>query len=199
MRIGILGSGLMGGKLGTIFARAGHDVVGVHAPHARIGGEQRARLPRIVGVGEPREQEAGARRAPRDLTTGVGDRARGVVARSARRDQQLVGDRERARPVRQRQPAHRSDRARRQRRRRARRTRGRWHRTIATDQAPRREGKRRRGDDTARSIEEGRHDRFVLKQVPIRDHGVPEPKPIPGSFREVAATVRQTGSGGVVA
>ena len=27
MRIGILGSGLMGGKLGTIFARAGHEVV----------------------------------------------------------------------------------------------------------------------------------------------------------------------------
>jgi predicted dinucleotide-binding enzyme len=27
VRIGILGSGLMGGKLGTIFARAGHDVV----------------------------------------------------------------------------------------------------------------------------------------------------------------------------
>ena len=27
MRIGILGSGLMGGKLGAIFARAGHDVV----------------------------------------------------------------------------------------------------------------------------------------------------------------------------
>lgn len=27
MRIGILGSGLMGGKLGTIFARAGHDVM----------------------------------------------------------------------------------------------------------------------------------------------------------------------------
>lgn len=26
MRVGILGSGLMGGKLGTIFARAGHDV-----------------------------------------------------------------------------------------------------------------------------------------------------------------------------
>src|SRR5262249_22020958 len=26
MQIGILGSGLMGGKLGTIFARAGHDV-----------------------------------------------------------------------------------------------------------------------------------------------------------------------------
>src|SRR5207249_9510059 len=27
MRIGILGSGLMGGKLGTIWTRAGHDVV----------------------------------------------------------------------------------------------------------------------------------------------------------------------------
>ena len=27
MRIGILGSGLMGGKLGTIFARAGHNVI----------------------------------------------------------------------------------------------------------------------------------------------------------------------------
>ena len=31
MRIGILGSGLMGGKLGTIFARAGHDVVFTYA------------------------------------------------------------------------------------------------------------------------------------------------------------------------
>src|SRR5512144_3078433 len=27
MRIGILGSGLMGGKLGTLFARSGHEVV----------------------------------------------------------------------------------------------------------------------------------------------------------------------------
>jgi 3-hydroxyacyl-CoA dehydrogenase len=27
MRIGILGAGLMGSKLGTIFARAGHQVV----------------------------------------------------------------------------------------------------------------------------------------------------------------------------
>jgi 8-hydroxy-5-deazaflavin:NADPH oxidoreductase len=27
MRVGILGSGLMGGKLGSIFARAGHEVV----------------------------------------------------------------------------------------------------------------------------------------------------------------------------
>lgn len=27
MRVGILGSGLMGGKLGTLFVRAGHEVV----------------------------------------------------------------------------------------------------------------------------------------------------------------------------
>jgi 8-hydroxy-5-deazaflavin:NADPH oxidoreductase len=31
MRVGILGSGLMGGKLGTIFARAGHEVVFCYA------------------------------------------------------------------------------------------------------------------------------------------------------------------------
>jgi 8-hydroxy-5-deazaflavin:NADPH oxidoreductase len=35
MRIGILGSGLMGGKLGTLFARAGHDVVFSYARSAR--------------------------------------------------------------------------------------------------------------------------------------------------------------------
>jgi predicted dinucleotide-binding enzyme len=32
MRIGILGSGLMGGELGTIFAKAGNDVVFSYAP-----------------------------------------------------------------------------------------------------------------------------------------------------------------------
>lgn len=32
MRVGILGSGLMGSKLGTIFARAGHEVVFSYAP-----------------------------------------------------------------------------------------------------------------------------------------------------------------------
>ena len=31
MRIGILASGLMGGKLGTIFTRAGHEVVFTYA------------------------------------------------------------------------------------------------------------------------------------------------------------------------
>jgi predicted dinucleotide-binding enzyme len=33
MRIGILGSGLMGGKLGTLFARAGHEVVFTYSRH----------------------------------------------------------------------------------------------------------------------------------------------------------------------
>jgi len=35
MRVGILGSGLMGGKLGTIFARAGHEVVFSYARSER--------------------------------------------------------------------------------------------------------------------------------------------------------------------
>ena len=42
MRIGILGSGLMGGKLGTIFARAGHDVVFSYS-HSREKLEKLAR------------------------------------------------------------------------------------------------------------------------------------------------------------
>jgi ketopantoate reductase len=35
MRIGILGSGLMGGKLGTLFARAGHEMVFSYARYSR--------------------------------------------------------------------------------------------------------------------------------------------------------------------
>jgi predicted dinucleotide-binding enzyme len=54
MRVGILGSGLMGGKLGTIFARAGHEVVFSYARRdeklrglARdVGGNARAGTPR---------------------------------------------------------------------------------------------------------------------------------------------------------
>lgn len=42
MRIGILGSGLMGSKLGTIFARAGHDVVFSYS-HSRDKLEQLAK------------------------------------------------------------------------------------------------------------------------------------------------------------
>ena len=53
MRVGILGSGLMGGKLGTIFARAGHEVVFSYS-HSKAkleklardaGGEARAGTP----------------------------------------------------------------------------------------------------------------------------------------------------------
>jgi len=40
MRLGILGSGLMGGKLGTILARAGHEVVFSYSHSER---KQRAR------------------------------------------------------------------------------------------------------------------------------------------------------------
>jgi len=54
MRIGILGSGLMGGKLGTLFARAGHDVVFSYARQRskldalarEAGGSARAGTPR---------------------------------------------------------------------------------------------------------------------------------------------------------
>lgn len=55
MRIGILGSGLMGGKLGTLFARAGHDVVFSYS-HER---SKLAKLARDSGTtaraGTPRE------------------------------------------------------------------------------------------------------------------------------------------------
>ena len=55
MRIGILGSGLMGGKLGTIFARAGHEVVFsyAHSPRKlqRLAREARGR----ARAGTPRE------------------------------------------------------------------------------------------------------------------------------------------------
>lgn len=42
MKVGILGSGLMGGKLGTLFARAGHEVVFSYARH-------REKLERLAG------------------------------------------------------------------------------------------------------------------------------------------------------
>src|SRR5262245_58674737 len=60
MRIGILGSGLMGGKLGTIFARAGHDVVFSYARSKR----KLQRLAREAGgtarAGAPRDAVEGA-------------------------------------------------------------------------------------------------------------------------------------------
>jgi len=59
MRIGILGSGLMGAKLGTIFARAGHEVVFSYARSERklqrlarqAGGKARAGTPREAAQG----------------------------------------------------------------------------------------------------------------------------------------------------
>jgi predicted dinucleotide-binding enzyme len=53
MKIGILGSGLMGGKLGTSFARAGHEVIFTYARHRdkleklarEAGGNARAGTP----------------------------------------------------------------------------------------------------------------------------------------------------------
>jgi len=60
MRVGILGSGLMGGKLGTLFARAGHAVVFSYA-HSR---EKLNRLARDAGgkarAGTPQEAAQGA-------------------------------------------------------------------------------------------------------------------------------------------
>src|SRR5438034_11836034 len=55
MRIGILGSGLMGGKLGTIFARAGHEVVFSYS-------HSKEKLKKLGRHGTPREavQEADA-------------------------------------------------------------------------------------------------------------------------------------------
>ena len=55
MRVGIVGSGLMGGKLGTLFARAGHDVVFSYA-------RSRERLDRLA-----RDADGNARaRSPRE-------------------------------------------------------------------------------------------------------------------------------------
>jgi hypothetical protein len=60
MKIGILGSGLMGGKLGTLFARAGHEVVFSYARSK----EKLNRLARDAGgkarAGTPSEAAQGA-------------------------------------------------------------------------------------------------------------------------------------------
>jgi len=62
MRIGILGSGLMGGKLGTLFARAGHEVVFSYARSERklkrLAREARGRARAGTPVEAAREAEA---------------------------------------------------------------------------------------------------------------------------------------------
>jgi 8-hydroxy-5-deazaflavin:NADPH oxidoreductase len=62
MRIGILGSGLMGGTLGTIFARAGHEVVFSYACSALKLRRLAREASRTARPGTPREavQEADA-------------------------------------------------------------------------------------------------------------------------------------------
>jgi len=60
MRIGILGSGLMGGKLGTLFARAGHEVVFSYArSRNKLEGLARDAGAR-ARAGTPREAAHGA-------------------------------------------------------------------------------------------------------------------------------------------
>src|SRR5437773_5142673 len=59
MRIGILGSGLMGGKLGTLFARAGHDVVFSYARSER-------KLERLAREARGRARAGTPREAARD-------------------------------------------------------------------------------------------------------------------------------------
>jgi 8-hydroxy-5-deazaflavin:NADPH oxidoreductase len=55
MRIGILGSGLMGGKLGTIFAKAGHHVVFSYARSQRKLNRLARQAGRRAVAGTPRE------------------------------------------------------------------------------------------------------------------------------------------------
>jgi predicted dinucleotide-binding enzyme len=55
MRVGILGSGLMGGKLGTILARAGHDVVFSYARSAQKLKELARDAQGPARAGTPRE------------------------------------------------------------------------------------------------------------------------------------------------
>lgn len=60
MRIGILGSGLMGGKLGTIFARAGHDVVFSYARSEGKLTELARKAGKHARAGTPRDAVHGA-------------------------------------------------------------------------------------------------------------------------------------------
>jgi len=59
MRVGILGSGLMGGKLGTLFARAGHNVVFSYS-------HRRAKLEKLARDAGENARAATPREAARD-------------------------------------------------------------------------------------------------------------------------------------
>jgi 8-hydroxy-5-deazaflavin:NADPH oxidoreductase len=60
MRVGILGSGLMGGKLGTLFARSGHDVVFSYARSEEKLKKLAREAHRNARAGTPREAAQGA-------------------------------------------------------------------------------------------------------------------------------------------
>ena len=70
MRIGVLGSGLMGGKLGTLFARAGHELVFNYARSELMlkmlardaKGKARAGTPREAAQEAATPEPAGPRR-----------------------------------------------------------------------------------------------------------------------------------------
>ena len=59
MRIGILGSGLMGGKLGTLFARAGHEIVFSYA-------RTEAKLKRLARAAKGKARAGTPREAAQD-------------------------------------------------------------------------------------------------------------------------------------
>src|SRR5436309_9909567 len=59
MRVGVLGSGLMGGKLGTIFARAGHEVTFSYA-------RSKAKLKRLAREAKGKAKSGTPREAAQD-------------------------------------------------------------------------------------------------------------------------------------
>ena len=109
MRIGILGSGLMGGKLGTLFARAGHEVVFSYA-RTREAGDAGARGRERAG-GHAARGRAGGGRAParRALVAdrrraGAGRRSVGQGGRDLLAADERRRQRARRRPTRRRAP-----------------------------------------------------------------------------------------------
>src|SRR5260221_13107329 len=76
MRIGILGSGLMGGKLGTLFARAGHEVVFSYA-------RSKGKLQQVAQAAHASARAGTPREAVRDAD------AVGLAVHWSRRDEVL--------------------------------------------------------------------------------------------------------------
>lgn len=64
MRVGILGSGLMGAKLGTIFARAGHEVVFSYARNKEKLEKLARETQGKARAGTPQEAAQEANRTP---------------------------------------------------------------------------------------------------------------------------------------